>query len=148
MAVRTGIIWTDPQGESVLHVITSATGAGSIAADLEAKSNAFRSQQFAGTNLHPSSSGTVATYPTVRVTAELIFVNATGSTARIYIPAPQASIFLSDGVTVDPTQITSIISACVGNLLCGDSTPATAFQGGQLLATKLNAIASLQVFTP
>ncbi|HWT78362.1 MAG TPA: hypothetical protein VN648_06125, partial [Candidatus Methylomirabilis sp.] len=85
---------------------------------------------------------------TVRVTAQLIYRNATGSIAKLWIPAPMAGMFLADGVTVDPTAVAALNLDVLGNLLAGDGTPVTQYVGGQLWQQKISGIASLQVFSP
>jgi len=148
MAQRTAMIWTDAQGENALHVITTAVSGAAIPPDLANLSNAFISSQWAGTNVIPATSGSTDTYPTVRVTAQLIYRNATGSIAKLWIPAPMAGMFLADGVTVDPTAVAGLNMDVLGNLLAGDGTPVTQYVGGQLWQQKISGIASLQVFSP
>jgi hypothetical protein len=148
MAERANLIWVDSQGEQVLHIIVTSTGVSSIRTALQAASNAVVTADSEGTNVSFSSTPTVATYPSVRTTARLNFVSASGSRGSLLLPAPQSSIFLTDGVTVDPTAITGIITAAVGNLLAGDSTLVTMFTGGELVATRFSGIASAQLFTP
>lgn len=147
-AVRTGVIWVDAQGERNLNVITTNSGAATIAANLESLSNAVRSFSWENNEVNFSSIPVVATYPTVRVNAQLIYRDATGSLAKLYIPAPISSIFLTDGVTVDPTAIATLTGNVIGELICGSGNVATAFVGGQLIQTRIAGIASLQVFTP
>lgn len=145
---RRNLVWTDAQGESVLHVISTASGGAAIQSALEGHSNAVVATFWEGTDQETTSSPVVATYPTVRVTTQLIFSNAVGSIAKLYLPSPISSIFLSDKVTVDPLAIGPIIAAALGNLLAGDKTPVTQFVGGQLWQQKITGIASLQAFEP
>lgn len=147
-AHRTGVVWIDAQGERVLHVLTTTTGGLTLLSDIKAKSNADQSFNWDAAENVISPAPVVATYPTVRVTAQLLFTDATGSIAKLYIPAPVSSIFLSDGVTVDPAQVATIISDAIGTLLAGSGLPVTMFLGGQLWQQRINALGSLQVFTP
>lgn len=147
-ATRTGYVWIDAQGERVLHVSTTASGAGSILSQLKALSNADFSFSWEAVEHVFTPSPVAATYPTVRVSAQLNYSDATGSLAKLYIPAPVTGIFLSDGVTIDPTAITALNAAVIGQLLAGSGAPVTAFLGGQLWQQKISGIASLQVFTP
>lgn len=140
---KAGLIWNDAQGERVLHVITTDTGVGSIESSLESHSNAVVCECWEGLDEVYTVSPTVATYPTVRITALLEFNDGMGSTARIYLPSPQADIFLSDGDTVDPSKIPDIIAACIGHLICGSGNVATAFTGGQLIRTKFSGITTV-----
>lgn len=149
MALRRDLIWVDAQGENVLHIMTGASSMAAIMSNLISFSNADVLDWWEATNNARTPTPTVATYPTVRVQAILEFrSSATGSAGRLFIPSPKSSIFLSDGVTVDPSAIGALISAVEGVLLAGDSTTVDQFIGGQIYATRTNAIASLQTFTP
>lgn len=146
MSDRATIIWVDAQGEQALHLIVTASGVSSIRTQLAALSNAGVKETSEGTIATFSPTPAVATYPTVRQSAVLQFADAVGSIGRLIIPAPISSIFLSDGVTIDPTAITALITATVGSLLAGSSLPVTHFVGGQLVATKFGGISSAQLF--
>lgn len=140
MALGNAIIWIDAQGQRVLHVVTVASAVGSIETALLNHSQADIVQQFGGTVANASVAPGVATYPTVRVTAVLYFADATGSIGKLFLPAPDANIFLPDGDTVDPTAIPDIISAAVGQLLAGSGSPVVAFTGGKLIQTRFSGI--------
>jgi len=146
MAKKAGLIWIDAQGERVLNVVTTQSGVGGIEAALEAASNAVVMECWEGLDEIYSASPTTSEYPTVRVMAVLNFIDGTGSRARLYIPSPQSGIFLSDARTVDPTNalIAAIITAAVGSLLSGAGNTVTAFTGGEILATKISGIASIE----
>jgi len=146
--VRTGIVYVDAQGENVLHVITTQSGAGTIISDILALSNADEVFNWEAEETSVSPSPVVAQYPTVRVTCQLLFQDDTGSIAKLYIPAVHGDIFLPDNVTVDPAAISTLIGDCIGNLTAGSGAPVTMFTGGQLWQQKINAIASLQVLNP
>lgn len=53
----------------------------------------------------------VATPSDVSDAARLIFSTNSGQQARIIIPSPSSSIWLSDGETVDPAKIAGLITA-------------------------------------
>ena len=146
MAERAALIWADAQGEQVLHLIVTDTGVSSIRTQLQAVSNARVVEDSEGTIVNFSVTPVVATYPSVRTTAQLQFADATGSIGRLLIPAPVTSIFLSDGLTVDPSAITSLIAAAVGNLKAGSTNVVTHFVGGQLVSTKFSGVSSAQLF--
>lgn len=147
-ANRLGVVYIDAQGERVMHVITSNANAGILTLDIEDLSNSRREFQWqaGATDFVPAP--VVATYPSVRVQAQLIFRDVAGSIAKLWIPAPKSSIFLPDGVTVDPSAIATLISDATGLLLAGSGNPVAAFVGGQLISTKISGVTSLQVFTP
>ena len=140
------MVWVDAQGEQVLHLIVTASGVSSIRTQLQAISNAVVIEDSEGTIVTFSATPTVAVYPTVRQTAMLQYRDATGSIGRLLVPAPVSSIFLSDGVTVDPAAITALNAAVIGSLLAGSSNPVTAFVGGQLVATRFSGVQSAQLF--
>lgn len=123
------------------------TAFGSLIAQLNAVSNAFVREQSIGPRVTNSGSATVATYPTVRQTANLMFRDSgTGSMARVYVPAPISGIFLPDGVTVDPTTITSLIAAVTAQVLAGSGNLVDQFVGGQLEATRVGLLNSAPLF--
>jgi hypothetical protein len=69
-------------------------------------------------------------FPSVEDTARLIFQKGDGSLVSLLIQAPDDSIFLADGVTVDPTTIVALIAACVGELSDQAGTTVTAYVAG------------------
>jgi hypothetical protein len=93
-----------------------------------------------------SSTPTVADYNSSRLTAMLEFRDSrTNSLGRLYVPAPQKSIFLGDGETVDPSAITSLIAAAVGNLVAGSGNTVDQFTGGQLVRARTKPIETVLV---
>jgi len=143
MTKKAGVVWIDAQGERTLNVITTQSGVGGIEAQLSALSNASVVECWEGLDEVYTVSPVVAQYPTVRITAVLLFASASGSVGRLYLPAPIPTIFLSDGITIDPTQITALISAAVGSLICGDGTVAATFSGGQAVRTRFSGLGTL-----
>jgi hypothetical protein len=73
-----------------------------------------------------------AQYQAITAKALLNFVCADGTSAQLAIPAPKIGIFLSDGVTVDASTISTLIADCIGNLESTTGSLATAFLGGFL----------------
>lgn len=141
MSLRGGLNWVDAQGQRVLHVINfTGSGFGSIIAALENHSSAVVNENWGGAVGCNPNLPTTTDYTTVRITAVLIFADATGSTAKLYVPAPNTSIFLADGDTVDPTAIPDIISAAIGTLLSGAGNPVTTFVGGIIQRTRFSGI--------
>jgi len=123
----------DSGGNNTITLIRTDTGASTIQTDLLALSNADWFNEWEGTlNLNGSPAPTFADYPSVTQQATIIFQCADGTTARVDIPAPQIGIFLSDGVTVDSTMITTLITDCIGNLMSSSLSLATAYLTGFL----------------
>jgi hypothetical protein len=142
---RAGLVWVDAQGEQVLHVVNTATGIGAIESAIAAESNAGLIECWEGLLEQFSPTPTVATYPTVRTVAVLLFKDAIGSTARLYVPSPKASLFDSTGDTVDPAAAAGIISAALGNLVSGAGQTVSIFEGGFLSKTNVRALESTDV---
>jgi len=135
----------DAQGEQVLHVITTATGIGAIETALTAVSNAGVVECWEGTLENFNPAPTASVYPSARSTAILLFRDDVGSTARLYVPAPVASLFNSAGDTVDPTAAAGIISAAIGNLRAGSGNTVTTFTGGYLSKAPTRAVETTDV---
>jgi len=65
--------------------------------------------------------------------AVLTFASLTGKIIRLTIPSPDPAIYLSDGETVDPTVIASLIATATtaGNLTTADGSNAATYISGQ-----------------
>jgi hypothetical protein len=142
-STRTDCVWIDGAGERVIQNIRTASGASSIVAELEAVSQAKVVTSWEGTESAFTVVPGTGTYITVRQTAVLYFADVVGRVAKLYLPAPDSSIFLSDGQTVDPTTIPSLITACIGSLQTGAGTLVAAFVGGSLFPTDFHLIATV-----
>jgi len=81
-----------------------------------------------------ASEGANALYPSARQLAVLTFEDAVGGQCSLTIPAPIASIFEADGVTVDPTNVQVallILNAITGGaLLTAAGNPVVAYLSG------------------
>jgi hypothetical protein len=131
--VNRSIVFVDGAGGSTISLTRALTSAATIQSEVLAVSNADWFNEWEGTlNINTSPSTVVAEYQSVRQRATLTFLCADGTSARVDIVAPKLAIFLADGVTVDSTMITSLITACVGTLLSATLSPATAFLSGVL----------------
>lgn len=142
MANKIGLIWQDAQGQKVLHVPTYTGTFGTLLTALENHSRAVVAESWAGTDTVSGLTPSTASYPTVRVTAVLYFTDGVGSQAKLFLPAPNSNIFLTDGTTVDPAAIPDIIAAAVGTLLSGAGNPVAFFTGGELVQTRFSGIAT------
>jgi len=133
MAINRSIVWVDSGGNNTITLLRTSTGAGTIEGDILALSDADWFNQWEGTLfVNGSPAPTFAQYPSVTQQATLQFMCADGTVARVDIPAPQIGIFLSDGVTVDPSMITTLITDCIGNLLSSSLSPAVSYLVGFL----------------
>jgi len=142
---RASLIYQDAQGETSLHLINSASGVSSIRTQILLKSNAIVSEESEGDIVFTSALPSATQYPSSRSNAVLLFKDSrTGSNARIYIPAPIASIFDSAGDTVDPAQVTNLVNACLGNLVAGSGNTVDIFVGGYLSKQRPQPLESTQ----
>lgn len=130
MSLKRSIIWLDAGGRTTLTIPCTSAGASAIMSALQAKSNADVQEWWEGFDnvLFPSPAG--ALYPDVTDTARLTFTDSSGSLANLSLVAPVASIFMPDGVTVNPAAIAAIISAAVGNLCSGAGGTVVSFVSG------------------
>jgi hypothetical protein len=125
-------VWVDAQGVQSVRSLNGASSTAAIVSALEAYSNATVLTFAEGTVTAPATTPTAAAYPSVTAVAYLIFTDGAGHNARVALVAPQAAIFLSDGVSVDPTAIAPLIAACIGTLQTAAGTTVTAFVSGTL----------------
>lgn len=144
MSKRATIVWVDAQGERTLSVIDTSTGVGSIETSMLNHINADHLQCTEGILETYSASPSTSTYNTVRVAAICTFVDSTGSEGSVILYSPKDNIFMPDGDTVDPSSISDLITACVGNLLAGSGNTVVNFKGGRAIRTRLSGIATVQ----
>lgn len=134
MAVmRRSVIFTDHSGGVTIFAIRTSSGATGIQLALIAKSHGDYLNFWESTetvNVAPATSS--GQYPSVTQQATLSYLCADGTVARLVIPAPDLSIFLADGQTVDATQIAALTAACIGNLAAPSQSLAVSFLGGFL----------------
>ncbi|SRR6516162_2548711 len=134
MADKTmSIVWIGAGTGLTINRIRTATGAGTILADLLAISQADQLNTWEGDltiNGSPAPGG--GQYPGLNQIANLVFLCADNTTAQIRLPAPSISIMLADGVTVDSSTITTLITDCVGNLQSPTGSLAVSFLSGRL----------------
>ena len=126
------LVWVDAAGGNSFRTIKVSGDPSAIITALTARSNAGIAQYWGGPLNQPGNLPTIADYPTAAQVAYLRFVDASGAVANVALPAPPTSIFLADGINVDPSQITGIISACVGTLVTASGAPVVAYQSGTL----------------
>lgn len=131
--MRRALIWQDAQGEQTLHLIRTAAGASAIQTQLLLQSNGVVLEESEGSITTTLAMPATTTYLSVRQVAVLLFRDSrTGSTARLYVPAPLASLFGSTGDAVDPAAAGGIITAALGNLVAGSGNTVDMFVGGYL----------------
>jgi hypothetical protein len=144
MSKRATLLWVDAGGNSCLRVVTTATGVGAIESAMQLYTNPVVASCAEGVLDIYSAVPASGDYMSIYTTARIDFLSALGSRGSIYLPGPLTSIFSStDASQVDPATITTLITACVGNLICGDGNVAATYGGSGIIRTNLNAIATL-----
>jgi hypothetical protein len=124
------IVWIDAGGRTTATIPCAQPDNSAIMAALENHSNAGVLDWFEGPDNPLTPTALSAIFPDVRDLARLTFTDAGGSLATIALPAPQDAIFLPDSVTVDPSAIADIITACVGSLCTAGGGLVTAYVAG------------------
>lgn len=135
---RMSVVWQDANGQQTVRSISTAFGGSTILGDLFALSNAAPFQYWEGTLVTPSDTPSTNPYLSARQVAYLTFRDAANNTARLALVSPHSSIFLSDGVTVDPSAISTLITDCIGNLMTAAGTTVTVFVSGVLAGGAVN----------
>jgi len=130
-----GAVWADVTGRTRLTIIKAATTPCTILTALQAKSNCGVLYNWDGDIDDGPGTATAAVYQAANSAAVLVFQTGSGSVLRLTLPAPDSSIFLADGSTVDPAQVAGIVAACIGNLSDGAGNTAATFVAGYLAPT-------------
>lgn len=130
MADRRTTVWQDAGGRTSAHLLTTSGGAAAVEAALAAKSNAGVLLSWEGALTVGAPAPVNAPYPDVQDVALLVYSTAGGTLVKVALPAPQASIFMADGVTVDPAQIGAITAAIIANVVTAGGAAVTAYVGG------------------
>jgi hypothetical protein len=130
-----GAVWADFTGRTRLTIIKAATNPCTILTKLQGHSNAGVLYNWDGPLDAAIGTSTAAIFQAANQAATLVFETGVGSLLRVTLPAPDASIFLPDGKTVDAAAIADVIAACVGELSDGAGNVATGFVGGFLAPT-------------
>jgi len=127
---KRSVIWLDAGGRTRQTIPATLTGAGLLVGDMAAFSTAAVVEYFEGVDTFTPSTPVGGTFPDVQDIARLTFKTGAGDLVQLALPAPNVGIFLPDGVTVDPSVITLIISDAIGNLCTPAGVAVTAFVGG------------------
>lgn len=123
-------IWIDANGRTRQTILRGNASLATVESDLLALSNADTQRSWEGpTAVNPAPAPVAATYQNVADYAVLVYTDGT-DLVYITLVAPQASIFLADGETVDPTAIAVLTGHVVGTVLTGSGSAVTSFVGG------------------
>lgn len=124
-------VWSDVAGSQ--SFVTTNTGGGSAGIDAIAAglSGAARVRSWQGVTTPFGGSASGVPYAQANQFAVLSFATAVGIV--VYrVPAPNRSLFLADGTTVDPVVAAPLIAACIGALVDVAGNPALSYVGGVL----------------
>jgi hypothetical protein len=125
-----GIIWIDAQGATRLTTPGGNATLASIQTAMLAKSRAVVAYYWEGARTAVGGTPSTGTYTSVTDAAILIFQAADCTQVKLTLPSPLDSIFMADGQTVDPAQITGITSACLGTLETAGGQVVTEYVAG------------------
>jgi len=124
------IVWIDAGGRTRAVIPCADPDVSTIMAKMQLHSQADVLNWFEGArnDLTPTPAGGV--FADVQDLARLTFSDAGGSLVTLALPAPSAVIFEADSVTVDPSAIADLITACVGHLCSSAGGLVTTFVAG------------------
>jgi len=124
-------IWVDAFGRSRQTIVRGNASLASVEAALLAVSNADTQRCWEGpTQVNPAPSPVAADYQNVADYAVLVYQDASGDLVYITVPAPQSTIFMADGETVDPPAIAGVSAAVIGTVFTAGGSLVTAYVGG------------------
>lgn len=127
--------WTDTAGgfyRNRFYVAHGGSGA-TVVADIQSASNAGLAQHSSGQVTFDSNAPVDQQYPTMVQIAQLLFRCADGTVVPLVIPAPQDTVFLSDGFRVDPTAVSTLIADVISHVTNQLGSPVTTYLQGSLV---------------
>lgn len=123
-------IWNDAEGRQVQTYLWGNASLATIQAAIAAKSNGALLYNTESADLGPTQASTTGPYNSNVDRAVLLYNDAAGFIVPVVVPMPVDTMFLSDMVTVDATQITAISAAVIGVALSAAGLPAVSFRSG------------------
>lgn len=127
--------WLDSAGGFYRNrfYVSHGVDGSSVVAQLQSASNAGLQQHSSGQVTFDAVSPIDAQYPTFTQVAQLLFACADGSTVEMIIPAPQSTVFLSDGLRVDPVAMATLIADVIAVVTNNLASPVTTYRQGSLV---------------
>lgn len=116
---RLSMVWVDAAGLTTMQYYDTDDASGNtIAGDIANLSNAGQLSFWHG-DLTVFSPPTIpgGNYQLVQTYALLYFADSGGNTVTLKIPAPLTTIFQTDGRTVNPVAIATLIADVVGHVV-------------------------------
>lgn len=133
MAFNNSVVWVDAGNRTSITLIRQDLNTQILKNDLAALSNAAWLNSWCGLVLvNGSPAPTAAQYPSVGQAAILVYQGADGTSARLTLPAPKASLFLADGVTIDSSTITTLTADMIAHGRTPSGSNIVAYQSGIL----------------
>lgn len=134
---RRYMVWIDSSGLARLTLVNTIAGGAGIETNILANSNAdilssVDNQLIVNATPVPVN----AQFPNISDSALLSFAAASGELMTLQLVAPKQSIFLADLETVDPTQITGLISSVIGTATTASGSLITAYVSGVRVRTR------------
>jgi hypothetical protein len=123
-------VWASADGRTRRTELYGLASLAGVQAALAAASNAGELQHWEGDLVASVPAPSAASFPSVQDLAILLYADGAGVQVQVRIPAPHASIFMSDGETVDPGAIGAISAAVIGHVLTTSGVAVTTFVGG------------------
>lgn len=124
-------IWQDVNGRTRATYVNSASGSVALQAALKAVSEADIQRSWNGTTIvNPAPTPSTGSYQTVADYATLVFQTASSDLVYLTLIAPQSSIFLADGETVNSAAIAALIAAALGTLTDQGGNVVTSYVAG------------------
>lgn len=129
------VVWVGFNGDQTITRINTTAGAAALLGAALALSHADDLEYWEGTNIpNGAPTPTVGDYAPVTLRARLTFVTAAGLQVSFLIPAPDRSIFLADGQTVDITNaaVVAFVAVAITALTDGAGNLVTSLVSGNL----------------
>lgn len=127
--------WTDTAGGFYRNrfYVNHGNDGTPVVHSVQSASNAGLQQHSSGQVVFDANAPVDQQYPTIMQIAQLIFGCADGSSIQIIVPAPQASIFLSDNLRVDPAAVVTLIANVVSVVTNNLGSPVIVYRQGSLV---------------
>ena len=122
MATRSWFQWVDSAGRTrVTRVDTNALNAGALRLTMQNFSDAGLAAATVAAVGGPFTSPSAGVYGSVRDALQVTLLDNAGNQFAIYLPGPDASLFLADGVTAGGAFFT-LLGTAIGNFALNPSS--------------------------
>ena len=129
-----------------------STQAGAVVTALAGLSNAQQATSHGAFNQSPSAViyGARSTYENAEDKLVITYQSAVGSIHRLQVPAPLSTVFLADGMTMDPTNVlvTALGTATIGIITDANGNALTTLVAGVRVRRKNQRKITIFSLTP